>query len=49
MEKLTLGIDIGGTKIAGGVVNRRGEVLHRLEIRTADRSSFGGRETSSRS
>lgn len=40
MEKLTLGIDIGGTKIAGGVVNRRGEVLHRLEIPT--NASDGG-------
>ena len=31
-ESLALGIDIGGTKVAGGVVNARGQILKRARI-----------------
>ncbi len=34
MDKLTIGIDIGGTKIAGALVNRQGDVVQRLEVPT---------------
>ncbi|MDI6828234.1 MAG: ROK family protein [Armatimonadota bacterium] len=34
MDKLTIAIDIGGTKIAGALVNRRGDVVQRLEVPT---------------
>jgi glucokinase len=40
MSKVAIGIDIGGTKIAGGVVNQRGELLHRTEAPT--NASKGG-------
>lgn len=40
MSRYTVGIDIGGTKIAAGIVNRDGEIVHRLE-RPTD-SSEGG-------
>ncbi len=30
-SKSFVGVDIGGTKIAAGIVNRQGEILHRLE------------------
>ena len=36
---LAIGIDIGGTKIAGGVVNRRGEVLALVRAETPHRST----------
>jgi glucokinase len=29
-EQLTIGVDVGGTKVLGGVVNSHGEILHRL-------------------
>ena len=31
---LTVGIDIGGTKIAGGVVNEQGDVLAKARVET---------------
>lgn len=37
-EHVTVGIDIGGTKVAGGVVDARGRVLHRARRSTPDRS-----------
>lgn len=40
MSKSYVGIDIGGTKIAAGIVNRQGEVVRRLE--TPSRASEGG-------
>ena len=40
MSKSFVGVDIGGTKIAAGIVNRRGEILHRLEA--PSRASEGG-------
>ena len=42
----TIGIDIGGTKIAGGLVSRRGEVEKRLEWPT--NASEGGQAVMSR-
>ncbi len=36
---VTLGVDIGGTKVAGGVVDRAGRILHRARAQTPDRST----------
>lgn len=38
MTGLAIGIDIGGTKVAGGVVDSQGRVLHRTRRDTPDRS-----------
>jgi glucokinase len=35
---LTVGVDIGGTKVAAGVVNREGQVLEEIRRETPDRS-----------
>jgi glucokinase len=40
MNRLTIGLDIGGTKTAGALVNRRGEILTRIEHPTP--ASEGG-------
>ena len=45
-SKSYIGIDIGGTKIAGGVVDPRGEILHRLKRPT--NASEGGPAVMSR-
>ncbi|WP_304453348.1 ROK family glucokinase [Nocardiopsis sp. YSL2] len=37
-DDLTIGVDIGGTKVAGGVVTRDGRVLARIRTETPDRS-----------
>lgn len=37
-QPLAIGIDIGGTKVAGGVVDHSGRVLHRTRRDTPDRS-----------
>ena len=42
---VTIGVDIGGTKIAGGLVNERGEILFRSRHETPARSSEGIVET----
>ena len=31
-ENLVLGIDVGGTKVAAGLVNERGEILHKFRV-----------------
>jgi glucokinase len=31
-EKIVLGVDIGGTKVAAGLVNASGEILHRTRV-----------------
>lgn len=36
MEEITLGIDIGGTNSAFGLVNKKGKVLYRQNLRTTD-------------
>lgn len=33
-EKFSIGIDIGGTKTLGGVVNSAGEIIHKIQIPT---------------
>ena len=37
-DDLTIGVDIGGTKVAGGVVTPDGQVLARIRTETPDRS-----------
>ncbi|KOX17809.1 ROK family glucokinase [Nocardiopsis sp. NRRL B-16309] len=37
-DDLTIGVDIGGTKVAGGVVTPEGQVLARIRTETPDRS-----------
>lgn len=39
MKDVAIGFDIGGTKIAAGVVDRSGKVLHRLRVATPDVSA----------
>jgi len=46
MSRLTIGIDIGGTKIAGGLVTRQGEIVQRLEKPT--NASEGGQAVMAR-
>lgn len=36
---VALGIDIGGTKVSGGVVDGKGQILHRARAATPDRST----------
>ena len=36
---VALGIDIGGTKVSGGVVDAGGRILHRARAATPDRST----------
>src|SRR5438105_8651944 len=31
-ESVVLGIDVGGTKVAAGLVNERGEILHKFRV-----------------
>ncbi len=45
MQSLIVGIDIGGTKVAGGLVNRKGRLLHSLIVPTRAENGF---KTSSR-
>lgn len=40
MENLAIGIDIGGTNIKGGVINRRGEVILSDKISTQAKKGF---------
>ena len=32
--KMAIGIDIGGTKIAAGIISESGELLHRTEVKS---------------
>ena len=41
-DDLAVGIDIGGTKVAGGVVDAHGRILHRARRDTPDRSKSPG-------
>lgn len=41
MEKVAIGVDIGGTNTAFGFVNRAGEVLAKGSIPTQEKESFG--------
>jgi glucokinase len=41
-DDLAVGIDIGGTKVAGGVVDAEGRILHRARRDTPDRSKSPG-------
>ncbi len=41
-DDLAVGIDIGGTKVAGGVVDAQGRILHRARRDTPDRSKSPG-------
>lgn len=34
MERLSVGVDIGGTKVAAGVVDESGQVLERSQVPT---------------
>lgn len=34
MEKLYIGVDLGGTNIAAGIVNAKGEILYRKSVKT---------------
>ena len=40
-EQRAIGVDVGGTKIAAGVVDRDGRILHRIEEPTATESQEG--------
>ena len=40
MESLILGLDIGGTKIAGGLLTREGELVAREELPTEQKKGF---------
>ncbi|MEW6407851.1 MAG: ROK family protein [Patescibacteria group bacterium] len=39
MPKYTIGLDIGGTKITCGLVNKKGEVIKKIKIRTSRKIS----------
>ena len=39
MTQLAIGIDIGGTKVAGGLVDEEGQVLERMRRDTQHRST----------
>jgi glucokinase len=41
-DDLAVGIDIGGTKVAGGIVDAQGRILHRARRDTPDRSKSPG-------
>jgi glucokinase len=45
LERLAVGIDIGGTKVAAGVVNETGQVLERLRRDTPTTSPSGVEDT----
>lgn len=40
MEKLIAGIDIGGTKVAGGLVNKNGKLLKAVTVPTEAAGGF---------
>ena len=42
---LTIGIDVGGTKVAGGVVDEHGTVLHQTRRDTPAEDQAGTRDT----